>query len=73
VIFKLRWKKSALQELPNHWLQAEQVLGRFFPKVDLSNYEPLEPQVSEEELDRRSKSKGKCYTTAEVVAYLESL
>jgi hypothetical protein len=48
------------------------VLGQFFPKVDLSQYEPLEPQVSEEELDRREQSE-EWYTTEEVLAYLKSL
>jgi hypothetical protein len=48
------------------------VLGQFFTKVDLSQYEPLEPQVSEEELDRREQSE-EWYTTEEVLAYLKSL
>lgn len=49
------------------------VLGRVIPTVDLSQYEPLEPQVSEEELDRREQANEKRYTTAEVLAYLEKL
>jgi hypothetical protein len=53
--------------------ESGQVLGRFLPAVDLSQYEPLEPQVSDEELERRSRSKEKTYTTAEVLAYLEKL
>ena len=48
------------------------VLGQFIPKVDLSQYEPLEPQVSEEELDRREQE-TESYTTEEVLAYLKSL
>jgi len=48
------------------------VLGQFIPKIDLSQYEPLEPQVSEEELDRREQS-TEWYTTEEVLAYLKSL
>jgi len=48
------------------------VLGQFIPKVDLSEWEPLTPQVSEEELDRREKS-TEWYTTEEVLAYLKSL
>ena len=49
------------------------VIGRFLPLIDMNEWEPLSPEVSEEELDRRSKSKGKRYTTAEVIAHLEKL
>jgi hypothetical protein len=49
------------------------VLARVVPIPDLSDYEPLEPQVSDEELLRRSQSNEKTYTTAEVLAYLEKL
>jgi hypothetical protein len=49
------------------------VLARVFPAVDLSEYEPLVPQVSEEELDRREQANEKRYTTPEVRAYLEKL
>lgn len=49
------------------------VLGRFVPVLDPSRFEPLEPQVSKEELLRRSQSDEKTYTTAEVLAYLEKL
>ena len=49
------------------------VIGRFLPQPDPSEYGPLEPQVSEEELDHRDRSNGKRYTTAEVLRYLESL
>jgi hypothetical protein len=49
-----------------------QVLGRFVPLIDLSEWEPLSPDVSEEELDRRAKSNEKRYTTAEVLAHLEN-
>jgi hypothetical protein len=48
------------------------VLALVYPKLDLSKYEPLEPQVSEEELDRREQS-TEWYTTDEVLAYLKSL
>ena len=50
-----------------------QVLGRFVPVVDLNEWEPLSPVVSEEELDRRASSKEKRYTTSEVLAHLEKL
>ena len=46
------------------------VLGRFVPLIDLSEWQPLSPDVSEEELDRRAQSKEKRYTTAEVLAHI---
>jgi hypothetical protein len=49
------------------------VLGKFIPVVDMSEWEPISPDVSEEELDRRERSNEKRYTTAEVIAYLEKL
>ena len=52
---------------------AGRVLGRFVPLIDLSEWEPLSPDVSEAELDRRANSKEKRYTTAEVLAHLENL
>lgn len=48
-----------------------QVLGRFVPLIDLAEWEPLSPDVSEEELDRRAKSTEKRYSTTEVLAHLE--
>ena len=48
------------------------VLGRYFPRLDPSEYK-LEPQISKEELERRKRSSEKTYTTAEVLAYLEKL
>ena len=38
------------------------VLGRFVPLIDLSEWEPLSPDISEEELDRRANSKERRYT-----------
>jgi hypothetical protein len=49
------------------------VLGQFVPSFDPSGYEGLEPQISQEELQRRKQSKGKSYTTAEVLAHLDKL
>jgi hypothetical protein len=48
-----------------------QVVGRFVPLIDLSKWQPLTPDVTEEELDRRKQSNEKRYSTAEVPAYLE--
>ncbi|HZV04721.1 MAG TPA: hypothetical protein VE999_06530 [Gemmataceae bacterium] len=49
------------------------VLGEFVPRIDMSEWEPISPDISEEELDRRAKSNQKRYTTAEVLAHLEKL
>ena len=53
--------------------EERQMLGRLFPLPDLSQYEPWEPAVSEQELRRREQSGEKRYTTAEVLAHLEKL
>ncbi len=49
------------------------VLGYFSPKIDPSQWEGTEPEISEEEIRRRVQSKEPRYTTAEVLAYLEKL
>ena len=48
------------------------VLGEFVPRIDMSEWKPISPDISEEELDRREKS-DKWYTTEEVLAHLKSL
>lgn len=48
------------------------VLGRFVPAVDLSEWEPVSPDVSEEELDQREQA-TEWYTTEEVLAHLRNL
>jgi len=53
--------------------QSGRVLGRFVPLVDMSEWEPVSPDISEEELERRANSKEKRFTTAEVIAHLEKL
>jgi len=40
---------------------------------DFSEWEPLSPDISEEELDHRARSNEKRYTTTEVLAHLENL
>lgn len=47
------------------------VIGQFIPIIDTSEWQPASPDVSEDELERRSKSNEKRYTTAEVLAHLE--
>jgi hypothetical protein len=48
------------------------VLARIQPVPHTAPYS-LEPQITKEELMRRKADPGKLYTTAEVLAYLESL
>jgi hypothetical protein len=50
--------------------ESGQVLARLTPVADLSGYEPLEPQVSDEELLRRAQSDEESFTTAEVLSHL---
>jgi hypothetical protein len=52
--------------------EAGHVLAKVRPVYDPALYGPLEPQVSNEELDRRFKS-DKWYTTAEVLEHLRKL
>jgi hypothetical protein len=47
-------------------------LARVVPLEDLSQYEPWEPPISEEELRRREQS-DKWYSTQEVLARLKGL
>jgi hypothetical protein len=49
------------------------VLGTFSPQFDMSEWEPVSPGASEEELDRRERSAQPRYTTEEVLEYLENL
>ncbi len=49
------------------------VLASLVPTIDLSEYEYWEPEFSEEELRAQELSDEKRYTTAEVLAHLNSL
>jgi hypothetical protein len=49
------------------------VLGRFRPLIDLSEWEPGSPDITEEELQRRMNANEKRYSIAEVFAHLEKL
>ena len=48
------------------------VIGRFVPAFDPAEWEILGTEISEEELDRRSRS-DKWHTTEEVLAHLHGL
>lgn len=69
---ELRSKLHNLEQPLELCDESGRVLGRVVPNLDLSQYEPLEPQISREELQRR-KNSDKWYTTAEVLAHLKSL
>ena len=47
-----------------------EVLARVIPQRDNSS---LEPQIPREEIERRKQHRSKGYSTAEVLAHLESL
>jgi hypothetical protein len=49
------------------------VLGLFTPSQDQNGGGRREPQISEEEIQRREQSDERRYTTAEVLAHLENL
>ena len=69
----LRHRLHDLSEPVELCNEAGAVVARILPVPDPNLYENLEPQVSEEELRRRLREKGKTYTTAEVLIHLESL
>jgi hypothetical protein len=48
------------------------VLGQFVPRLDMSQWEIVGPELSEEELADREQS-TEWYTTEEVLAHLKSL
>jgi hypothetical protein len=53
------------------------VVGRYVPVPrplsELSEWELVGPEISDEELERRLNSDEPCYTTAEVLEYLRKL
>lgn len=69
----LRAKLHNLAELLVLCDEQGQVFGHFVPAVDVSQWEPVSPDLSEEELDRRARSNEPRYSTAEVLAHLEAL
>jgi hypothetical protein len=49
------------------------VLASLVPAFDPSEYEPWEPEFSDEELRQQEESDEESYTTAELLAHLRSL
>lgn len=52
---------------------AGRVLARVMPVYNPDEYGPLDPPISDEELDRREASSERRYTTEEVLRHLEQL
>jgi hypothetical protein len=52
---------------------AGRILGRFHPLADMSDWEPMSPEATAEELDRREKAGEKRYTTSEMLAHLKGV
>lgn len=53
--------------------EAGKVLARLEPVIDMSEWEPVGPEVSDEEIERRLQSNERRYTTAEVLEHLRKL
>jgi len=53
--------------------ESGRVVGRVFPTLELSQYEPWVPPFDEDDLRRQEQAGEKRYTTAEVLAHLEKL
>ena len=69
----LRSKLHDLAEPVELCDESGRVVGRVIPVPDVTKRGPFEPQVSEEELNRREQADEKEYTTDEVLAHLRSL
>ena len=69
----LRTKLNGLSEPLELCDDSGRVLAVVTPVEDPSQFEALTPDITEEELNRRSQSKGQRYTTAEVLDHLEKL
>lgn len=67
----LRGKLQGLSQPLELCDESGRVLARVIPVPDPSQYEPVEPELSTDELERRRQEPE--YTTAEVLAYLEQL
>jgi len=52
--------------------ESGRVLGRVLPEVNIADWEPVAPDLSEEELQRR-ENESESLSTEEMLAHLESL
>jgi hypothetical protein len=69
----LREKLSNLAQPIELCDESGRVLARVLPAIDPARDTEIEPQISEDELKRRSVHQGRTYTTAEVLTYLDRL
>ncbi len=69
----LREKLQGLSEPMELCDEFGRVLARVWPAIDPTLYTGLEPQIGDDELKRRMSCKGRTYSTAEVLAYLEQM
>jgi hypothetical protein len=70
---ELREKLRNLTEPLELCDESGRVLAHLTPAIYLPRCETIEPQISREELLRRKQNKSQTSTTAEVLAYLETL
>lgn len=70
---ELRSRLFGLREPLELCDETGRVVAHVLPAFDPSLYEGLEPQINQEELQRRKQHKQQSYTTDEVLAHLESL
>ena len=66
-----RSKLHNLREAADLCDESGKVLARLIPVLDPSEWEPVGPELSQEEIERRLQEPD--YSTAEVLAYLEKL
>jgi hypothetical protein len=66
----LRSKLHNLRQPLEFCDESGRVLGNFLPAPDLSDFEPCDPEISEEELRQREESSD-WYTIQEVLARLQ--
>jgi hypothetical protein len=52
--------------------ESGRVLGRVLPAVNMAEWEPLTPELSEEELQRREEE-SESFSTEEMLEHLEGL
>jgi hypothetical protein len=70
---ELRQKLRNLREPLELCDESGRVLAHLTPTIRLNHCETIEPQISREELLSRQQNKSQTSTTAEVLAYLETL
>jgi hypothetical protein len=67
----MRRKLNNLREPADLVDEAGKILAHLIPVLDPADWKPVDPDLPEEELERRRKEPD--YSTAEVLEYLEGL